>query len=146
MERSKKTSTRRPTKQEYIEKQLGGAKSDAAGLRYEQNVLNYFSTKGWQNLQIRKKKYGYEYDIYGQYEPFMGTIKYLLAECKTGERVSAKDIVRFMAKVDVFCRHIPVGLFLKPDVQVYLCHRGIIDPDAEKVAKAHKPSIKFKKM
>lgn len=139
-------STKKVTRTKRLERQARGAKADAAGLRYEQLVSNYFSRSGWK-LSFRKKKYGYEYDIYGEREELLSGPEYLLVECKDKARVSAKDVVRFISKVDTFYKHLPqLLLFAKPAVHAYLCYSGSVDNDAANVAKSHKPPIKLKKM
>jgi len=144
----RKTTTRgtkKVTRAERLERQAKGAKADAAGLRYEQLVFNYFSRSGWE-LRFRERKYGYEYDIYGKREELLSGPEYLLVECKGKGRVSAKDVVRFMTKVGTFYKHLPEGLFGRPPVHAYLCYRESIDKDAANVAKSHKPPIKLKKV
>lgn len=127
----------------YLESKAKGYKSDAEGLRYELEVANYFSDLNW-NIKRREKKYGYEYDIYGE----RGDIftEYLIAECKSSPKVSAKDITRFMNKVDVFDKKCSGILLIKPSIYAYLCHKkgAVVDKDAASVAKTHTPSIEFK--
>lgn len=130
---------------QHLERQARGAKADAKGLRYEQLVSNYFSRSGWK-LSFRKMKHGFEYDIYGVREELLSGPEYLLVECKDKVRVSAKDIVRFIRKVDTFYKHLPEILFEKAPVHAYLCHNGAVDEDAREVAKGRKPRIEFKKL
>lgn len=152
MAQSKKTThasghTRRIKR---LERQARGAKADAKGLRYEQTVANHFTRLGWKNLEFRKRKYGYEYDILGKREETLTEPpEYLVVECKGQGRVSAKDVVRFIKKVDVFYKHLPeIGILFitKPPIYAYICYSGERDEEAADVAKAHKPSIKFKKL
>ena len=144
---NKKTThtTRHIKKTKRLERQARGAQADAKGLRYEQTVANYFSRQGWK-LEFRQRKYGYEYDIYARREEILSGPEYLVVECKDQVRVSAKDVVSFILKVDVFYKHLPEILFTKPPIYAYLCYSGEIDKDAAAVAKTHKPSIKFKKL
>jgi len=123
-----------------LEKKLLGAKSDSVGLRYEQTVANYFTSKGW-SPRIRVRKYGYEYDLYAEKADMVG-IEYLVVECKCTGKVSAKDVVRFINKVDVLYKHLPEILFDKPPLYAYLCYAEEIDKDASAVAKSHRPSVR----
>ena len=50
------------------EKIRSGYKSQLKGLRFEQNVMNYYSKNGWRRIQGRFRKYGMEFDIYGEKE------------------------------------------------------------------------------
>jgi len=122
-----------------LEKKLLGAKSDSVGLRYEQTVANYFTHKGW-SPRVRVRKYGYEYDLYAEKADMVST-EYLVVECKCTGKVSAKDVVRFIKKVDVLHRHLPEIFFDKPPLYVYLCYSEEIDKDASAVAKSHRPSV-----
>jgi len=129
-----------PTTKAQLEKRYRGAKSDAMGLRYEQTVANYFIQKGW-NPRHRVSKYGYEYDLYAEKSEILSGDAYLVVECKCKGRVSAKDVVRFINRVDELRRHLPEVWFEKPPLYAYLCHAGEVDKDASVVAKSH--SIKF---
>jgi len=132
------------TTKAQLEKKLLGAKSDAIGLRYEQTVANYFTRKGW-SPRNRVRKYGYEYDLYAEKSEMFGT-EYLVVECKCKGKVSAKDVVRFINKVDSVYKHLPEILFNKPPLYAYLCYSEEIDKDASAVAKSHKPSVKLLKI
>lgn len=124
-----------------LEKRLLGAKSDATGLRYEQTVANYFIRRGW-SPRSRVRKYGYEYDLYAERSETFD-VDYLVVECKCKGRVSAKDVVRFINKVDAVHKHLPEILFGKPPLYAYLCYTEEVDKDASAVAKSHKPSVKL---
>ena len=127
-----------------LEKRLLGAKSDSVGLRYEQTVANYFTRKGW-SPRHRVRKYGYEYDLYAEKSEMFGT-EYLVVECKCKGKVSAKDVVRFINRVDAVYKHLPEILFDKPPLYAYLCYSEGVDNDAAAVAKSHKPSVKLLKI
>ena len=134
-----------PTKAQ-LEKKLRGAKSDAVGLRYEQTVANYFTHRGW-SLRHRLRKYGYEYDLYGEKSVDFGLdTAYLVVECKCKGRVSAKDAVRFINRVDAVYRHLPeIGLEKSP-LHAYFCYSEEVDKDASAVAKRNRPSIRLLKI
>lgn len=124
-------------------RQVQGYKSEIKGLQFEQKVASYFSKKGWK-ITLRKRMSGGEIDIYGEQEDLFRRKSYLLVECKDKERVSAKDVMRFMKKVTDFHNHLPRDPFgHKPLVKVVLAYTGEIDKDAKKVA--FKPKIEFKK-
>jgi hypothetical protein len=125
-----------------LEKKYRGAKSDATGLRYEQTVANYFIGKGW-NPRHRVSKHGYEYDLYAKKSEILSGDAYLVVECKCKGRVSAKDVVRFINKVDTVYRHLPEILLNKPPLHAYLCYSEAVDEDAAAVAKSHRPSVKL---
>ncbi len=128
----------------HLERKLRGAKSDARGLRYEQAVANYFISKGW-SPRYRVRKYGYEYDLYAEKSEIFST-EYLVVECKGKGRVSAKDVVHFIRKVDLVRKHLPEVMLAKPPLHAYLCYSEDVDQDAAAVAKSHKPSIKLLKV
>lgn len=143
----KKTMPRKsvPTKAQ-LEKKLRGAKSDAVGLRYEQTVANYFTRRRW-SLGHRVRKYGYEYDLYGEKSmDFDLDTAYLVVECKCKGRVSAKDIVRFINKVDAIYKHLPEIGFEKSPLHTYFCYSEEVDKDASAVAKRNRPSVKLLKI
>jgi len=154
--RSKKTEVKRksnakkiePNKsvatQVLMEKKLRGAKADAVGLRYEQTVANYFASKGW-SPRNRVSKYGYEYDLYAK-KSGMLIDEYLVVECKCKGKVSAKDVVHFIKKVDVLYKNLPVIILDKPPLYAYLCYSEEVDKDASDVARSHKPSVKLLKI
>lgn len=127
-----------------LAKRLLGAKSDAVGLRYEQTVANYFTRKGW-SPRHRVRKYGYEYDLYAERSETFD-VDYLVVECKCKGKVSAKDVVRFINKVDAIYKNLPERLFDKPPLYAYLCYSEEYDKDASAVAKRNKPSIKLLKI
>jgi hypothetical protein len=127
-----------------LEKKLLGAKSDAVGLRYEQAVANYFIRKGW-SPRHRVRKYGYEYDLYAERSEAFD-VDYLVVECKCKGKVSAKDIVRFINRVDAVYKHLPEQLFGEPPLYAYLCYSEDVDKDASALAKRNKPSIKLLKI
>jgi len=127
-----------------LEKRLLGAKSDAVGLRYEQTVANYFIRKGW-NPRHRVRKYGYEYDLYAEMSEAFD-VDYLVVECKCKGKVSAKDIVRFINRVDAVYKHLPEQLFDEPPLYAYLCYSEEVDKDASALAKRNKPTIKLLKI
>jgi hypothetical protein len=139
-----KTRKKASATKAHLERKLRGAKSDARGLRYEQTVANYFINKGW-SPRHRIRKYGYEYDLYAEKSEIFST-KYLVVECKGKGRVSAKDVVRFIVKVDLVGKHLPEVMLAKPPLYAYLCYSEDVDQDAAAVAKRHKPSIKLLKI
>lgn len=145
MRSAKKTVPKKLTDTKaQLKKRLLGAKSDSSGLRYEQIVSNYFIKKGW-SPRNRVRKYGYEYDLYAEKSEMFET-EYLVVECKCKDRVSAKDVVRFINKVDLVYRHLPEILMNKPPLYAYLCYSGEVDKDASAVAKSHKPSVRLLKI
>ena len=138
----KKTALKKSaTTKARLEKRFLGAKSDAVGSRYEQTVANYFTSKGW-SPRHRIHKYGYEYDLYAERSEILG-VDYLVVECKCKGKVSAKDVVRFINKVDAVYKHLPEILFDKPPLYACLCYSEEVDKDASAVAKSHKPSVKL---
>ena len=141
--KAKKTSTKQSQKLVKVAK---GHAADAKGLRFEQTVANYYSKQGWQ-LVFRKRISAGELDICGKrkkevFEPE----EHLLVECKAGERVSAKDVMKFIKKVNVYYRRLPEDLWDgKPPVRSVLAHKGNVDADAKAAAKGIKPRIDFKR-
>jgi len=140
----KKVESKAGATKAQLEKRLRGVQSDSTGLRYEQKVGNYFARKGW-STRYRIKKYGYEYDLYAEKDDMVGT-DYLVVECKCKARVSAKDVLRFLRKVDAVYRHLPEWGLEKPPLHAYLCYSEEIDKDASAVARSHMPSVKLIKI
>jgi hypothetical protein len=132
---------------EKTKRQIMGSKSDAQGLRYEQNTANYFRNKGW-NIKERYKKYGYEYDIYGTKDTTgVGDYRYLIVECKDKARVTAKDVLHFIAKTHIFAKHIDEDIADSSiPLDPYLCYTGEIDKDATIASRSSKPHIKLLKL
>lgn len=119
-----------------------GFESNITGLLFEQKVSNYFVDKGW-SPKSRVTKHGFNYDLYAERRDFIGlSAEYLVVECKKKGLVSAKDVVRFMRKVNVLYENLPDLIpFGKPPLHAYLCYTDEIDNDAAAVAKKNKPSI-----
>ena len=124
-----------------------GHKQDAQGLRYELRVANHFTKQGW-SPQFRVIKYGYEFDLYAVKNDFLGGSEHLVVECKDKELVSAKDIVRYIKKVDIIYKNLQglLMIYSKLPLHAYLCYSGEVDEDAADVVKTHKPSIKLLKI
>lgn len=142
-ENKKRPSSKVSTAKEPEKKKRRGIMSNVTGLLFEQRVANYFVDKGW-SPKARIRKYGYEYDLYAVKSDILST-EYLVVECKCKGRVSAKDVVRFIRKVDTLYANLPEFIY-KPPLHAYLCHTDKVDPDAEAVAKSHKPSVKLLKI
>jgi hypothetical protein len=69
---------------------------------------------------------------------------YLVVECKCTGKVSAKDIVRFINRVNAVYKHLPKIWGEKPPLYAYLCHSEAVDEDASAMAKRNeKPPIKL---
>ena len=130
-----------------MENRLKGLGPVLSGRQYEDTVADYFIKRGWKP-QIRFRKYNYEYDLYDKRgDDLSGDHEYLVVECKSGDRVSAKEVLRFINKVEKMYRHLPEIGFEKPKLRAYLCYAGAIDKDAETMVKNHKnPSITLKPM
>lgn len=119
-----------------------GLESNITGLIFEQKVANYFVDKGW-SPKSRVTKHSFNYDLYAEKRDFIGLgTEYLVVECKKKGLVSAKDVVRFIRKVNVLYENLP-DLFGKPPLHAYLCYTDKVDNDAAAVAKRNEPSIEL---
>lgn len=134
-----KPSFKKKTKnsKSVLEKKIKGYASDAAGLRFEQDVITYYAKRGWK-CTPRVKKFRREFDIVGLKTDFLDE-EILVIECKNKQRVTAGDVLSFIAKVDIFTRN------TDNNVQAIIAYTGELPRDAERAAKSAKVKIKFKR-
>lgn len=132
MQKKKIKSSARLIKAKQVERKITGHKVQAQGLRFEQKAVEYLSTQeGWQNIQLRAHKYGYEWDLLANKEDSWSGTTYLVVECKDKACVSAHDVLRFYNKVSVYYEKLPIIMFEKPVLKAYLCYSGEVDQEAK---------------
>jgi len=131
---------------ERLERQKRGYAAQAKAVRFERKVGEYVSKLGYQ-VSYEKPIAGNRFDVFGQKkDPLWGQKQYFIAECKTGERVTARDVLHFMNKLNQFYERLTSDLLLgKPSVKALLAYTGELDKDACGATKVFKPSIEFKK-
>jgi len=105
------------------------------GMAFEQKMAERFARQGWV-ITPRKQMLGYEYDLYGEMSKAF-SVDILLVECKDTERVTAKDVARFIHKVGLYEQRMESGKLL-----ACLCFTGDVDPDARYTAKANNIELK----
>jgi hypothetical protein len=134
---SKLIKKRSTNSKAVLEKKIKGYASDAAGLRFEQDVIAYYAKHGWL-CKPRVKKFGREYDIVGTKEDYVDE-EILVVECKNKQRVTAGDVLSFIAKANKF------NNAMDTEIQAIIAYTGELPRDAQQAAKSAKTRIKFKR-
>ena len=130
----------------YLEKQKQGYKAALKGKDFEKKVGAFLSKKGYE-ISFERPIGKAKFDVFGIRYDELGYEEYCIAECKSKDksRVTAGEVLRFMAKLREFYKRLPVyGLDEKPEVQGLFAYIGELPRDARDAAKGFRPPIKFK--